>query len=378
MHVHLRAWLGLSLALATTVLAGPTEDALRVGEESLAAGDRQAAKTTWLNAYNERATAETATDETCAKLLQKVGELCLEDGDARTALAIYEKLLPLREALSGANSTETAIVSVTFAELIVTTGGDTTRAERLSKEAAATFEKAGKDFDPHRFEAMLNIAYARYGRKDRIGAQTAYLEALEFGKSHEGIDPEGIAVCYRMLANISAFFGRSAEALGYAQQAVEQLLKTVGPAARSTIENCLFYGPLLPLAERPTFYASVIKDLEAAPKTPVVHQGLAELHSRMALMKFNELNDREGSLAHFRNAVTHAEKGYGETNGALISPLLNLAKVMLVMKRYEEGAAAYRKIYAIRKKVLGPDHADTIQTQELLQKLESQISAVKN
>ena len=98
----------------------------------------------------------------------------------------------------------------------------------------------------------------------------------------------------------------------------------------------------------------------------------------MALMKFNALNDRDGSLPHFRAAVANAEKGYGANTGAVVQPLLNLAKVMLVMKRYDEGLAAYKKVYDIRKKSLGADHSDTIETQKLLEKLESQISAVKN
>ncbi len=152
MRSLLHTLVGLALLMSAIVRAGPSEDALRVGEESLAAGDRQAAKTTWLNAYNERATANTATDETCATLLEKVGQLCLEDGDAQTAHAIYEKLLPLRESLSGAGGTEIAKVMVTCAELIVITGGDSTRAERLSKEAVTIFEKAGGQFDGERFK----------------------------------------------------------------------------------------------------------------------------------------------------------------------------------------------------------------------------------
>ena len=58
--------LAISAALAG---AGPTEDALRVGEEAFAKKEYASAVTTWTNAYNERATAGTADDETCATVL---------------------------------------------------------------------------------------------------------------------------------------------------------------------------------------------------------------------------------------------------------------------------------------------------------------------
>ena len=86
------------------VLGGPSEDALRVGNEAFDKKDYTSALTTWLNAYNERATADTANDEPCAKLLTRSAGLLTQSSRYKEAVVCLENLLKLREKLSGADN----------------------------------------------------------------------------------------------------------------------------------------------------------------------------------------------------------------------------------------------------------------------------------
>lgn len=357
-------------------MAGPTEDALRIGDEALAAGDRQSAGTTWVNAFNERATANTATDETCAKLLERAGKLFMEDGNSGAAFGVYEKLFPLRENLSGKDSVETAKIAVRYAELTVMNGGDTTRAERLAREATATFQKAGPEYAQDELEARMNVAFALMGRKDRIGAQTAYLEALEFGKGRKGVDQALVGNCYWMLADIASFFGRTQDAQTYAKKRIEFLHESVGKHSPPYYTACLQYGTLLPAAERPAFYQQLLTQLKSAPSSESIQGVQMTVSERLALIEFNQ-NNRERGIDLFQDAIRYGTKAYGATNGRLLQTYLNLAKSLLVEKRYDEGVAAYKKVLAIRKKALGDDHAETIETQKLLDNLIANLDKVR-
>jgi tetratricopeptide (TPR) repeat protein len=357
--------------------AEPAEEALQAGKEALAKGDSEAAKRIWLEAYNERAKDDKANDEASAKLLEQVGPLLIKEGDAVTARQIFERLFLLRQELGNVEATTMATTAVTLSELIVTTGGDTTRAEQLSRESARVFEEAGSDFDGQRFEALLNVAYAIYGRRDRIGAQSAYLEALEFGKGRPGVDPEGVAVSYRMLASIAAFFGRNQDARVYATRGLDYLKGRVSKSSEAQVQMMLLYADQLPEEERLAYFHSAIAEMKQQGSSKPVSMALSLFYQRLAALEFKGTN-RPNSLPYFQQALHYTEKGYGAKSSAMVQSLLNLAKVALTLKDYDEGVTAYRRILKIRTELLGAEHADTIATRKMLDTLQSQIAKVKD
>ena len=153
------------------VLSGPSEDALRVGNEAFDKKDYTSALTTWLNAYNERAEAKTATDETCAQLLDRASNLMsLIPGNSKPAAAAMEKLLALRETLSGKEHPDTLTVKSKLSVQLANSGEDLERAQILAQEAATGFEKAGPDFFYQHLQALVNVGGILLMKKDRRAA----------------------------------------------------------------------------------------------------------------------------------------------------------------------------------------------------------------
>lgn len=380
---HFRHWVAGAVAFvgAATALAGPTEDALKFGEDALAKGDRVSASTTWVNAFNERATANTANDETCAKLLWNAGTLFAETGNPQAAAGCFDKLYPLRVNLSGLKDPESGKVGSRFAAALVNSGGDLDRAERLAREAVDILSQAGDEQRKEAFIAMSNLGGVLLAKKDRIAANEQYIRCLKFAEEPKkpAIPGELTAGCYDGLAAIASFFGRAADSQRYLQRSLELKSKALGKHDIRTLLARMEFAATQTSESAINEYQRVLADLYEAPNSETnteLQKVWASAEYKLAVLESQQGNlDRVISL--LQSAIKHGTRGFGELHGELLQLNLDLAKVFLTRKEFEKGIACYRQVLAIRKKHLGPEHESTKETQKILDDLLADVAKLK-
>jgi tetratricopeptide (TPR) repeat protein len=373
-----------SLALGGTLAcAGPTEDALRVGEEAFAKKEYASALTTWVNAYNERATADTANDETCAKLLMNAASLMAQTGRSKESAVCYENLLKLRQKLNGAESIEANKIKSLLAAQISNAGGDIDSAERLARESAAALEKAGDEHFDDRLLALTNLAGILFMKKDRLGAHDVYAQVVALSDKRPTKALNLVVEAYKSMAAIADFFGRPKDNLQYLRKASELSRQHFGADSPATFLARIDVASALSAAgmnaDAKSAFDGIISDLEKkAPPADdkLMHQRWAAATYRLAYVEAALANqDRVYEL--LKSSLVHAQAGWGDLDGNTLPIYLDLAKLHIARKNYEQGVKCYQKVLDIRRRELGPDHGSTRETQKILNELLDDVQRAK-
>lgn len=369
--------------LVTAAWAGPTEDALRVGEEAFAKKDYGSAVTTWVNAFNERAAANTQNDETCATLLSKAGMLLSQLGRFKDSLGCYEKLLELREKLNGSDSLETQKVKPPLAAQIGNTGGDLERAENLLRESEAALAKGGDAAFDDRLLALTNLGSILLLKKDRLASHECFAKVVSLGEKHPTKMQNLVAQAYSSMAGIAQFFGRSKDQIQYQQRAAEVSAKAFGaneqPALQARVELATTLNAAGMNADAKKEFEDVLSGLEKrAPSSEEkgLHQVWATAAYRLAVVESALGNqDRVYELA--KTSLKHAQTGWSELDANTLSIYLDLARLHIQRKNYAEGVKCYQRVLDIRRRELGPDHPDTKDTQRILNDLVEDVKKLQ-
>ena len=367
--------IAIATAIDSSAIAGPSEDALRVGQESFDKKDYSAALTTWVNAYNERATADTANDETCAKLLTNAASLLAQTGRYSEAAKCYENLLSLRTKLGGGTSPEAFKVKALLAAQISNAGGDIERAEKLARESVEGLEKVGEERMADRMLAITNLAGILFVKKDRLAAHELYVQVVALHEKHPKVAPEIAIEAYNSMGSIADFFGRTKDKIQYVKKALEVARKNKGADDPATylarIELGSAYSAAGLNADAKSTLESIVADLDK--KSPsaddkLLQQRWAASTYRLACIK-SALGEQDDLLDLLKKALAHTIAGWGDLDPNALPIYLDLARLNITKKNYPEGVKCYQKVLDIRRRQLGPDHEDTKLTQKILNDL---------
>ena len=372
-----RAVIILSLLLSPVMpaAAGPTEDALRVGQEAFDKKEYGSALTTWVNAYNERATADTATDETCATLLTRAAALLAQTGRYKESATCLMNLLKLREKLNGPEDLATQKVKSLLGAQISNAGGDVDRAEILVRESAEALAKAGDEHIEDRLLALTNLAGILYVKKDRLGAHELYAEVVSLSEKNPGKAPNLAIEAYRSMSSIADFFGRSKDSLQYLRKSAELSRKHYGNDSPTAIMSRIEVATALTgagmNADAKSAYDGIIADLEKKAPSPdekLLQQRWATAAFRLAAVE-RTLGNSDRAFELIKSSLSHAVLGWGDLDANTLPLYLELAKQNIVRKNYKEGVRCYQKVLDIRRRELGPDDKSTRETQQILNEL---------
>ena len=371
------------LALTRAVIAGPTEDALAYGEKALKIGENQSAATTWLNAYNERANAKTEKDETCATLLWNLANLYSQVSQTEMAQQCLEKLVAIRREINGKTHEKTATAEARLVTVIASIGKNLDLALRVAKESLDALPADNEALAPSRVTALFNHASVLLARKERIEANEACLATLEFAKKYPKARPEIVPLCYENMAAIAAFFGRTKDRMNYLETALEKQRAISGPGSQETLNAWLNV-------------ADVHRDSAETDKARIAYEGLikaakggknadtdkavgmivTQAEYRYAIMEF-QANNLARSLELLKATAADGERVLGKDAQGLLSAYLDLARVALKQEDYDTCLNTYRKVLSLRKKHLGADHKDTLETQKMLGEVEAEVNRVR-
>jgi len=366
-----------------TASAGPTEDALRVGEEALAKKEYGSAVATWVNAYNERATANTANDETCATLLMKAGSLMAQLGRFNESSNCFELLFKLRSLINGPMHLETEKVKALLAAQIANSGGDLERAEALARESVKAMDKAGDEYFDDRLLALTNLAGILMLKKDRLGAHKIYAEVTTLCDKHPTKSLNLAIGAFISMASIADFFGRTKDQLNYMQKAVDLSRKHYGAKnaetylARINLASTQMSAGLN--ADARTAFQGIVDEIakdNPGAGDPVLLQRWATAEYRLALLE-SAIGNGDRSFELIQSSLNHARKGWSDLDANTLPLYLESAKGHIIRKNYSEGVKCYQKVLDIRRRELGPDHPSTRETQQILNELLEDVKKAK-
>lgn len=371
--------LALLALVGGSLIGGPSEDALRVGIESFDKKDYTSALTTWLNAYNERATANTANDETCAQLLDRAaGLLALIPGNEKQAAAAMEKLLLLRETLSGKEHTDTLMAKSKLSVQLANSGADLERAQSLAQEAAQGFEKAGPEFFYQHLQALVNVGGILLLKKDRLAANEVFSAVTTLGTGSSKKVMDLVASAYNSMADIATFFGRNSDRIIYEKKSAEATTAHHGPNSPAS------YAARIEVAEVLTAsgdgkaaraaYEDVLLDLGRANvgEDKLLQQRWVLALYRLAALE-TTLGDESRAYGLIRSALEHGRIGFGELDVNMLPIYVDLAKLHLKRGLLSEGVKCYQRVLDIRRRELGPDDPNTQETQKILNELYDEV-----
>ena len=373
----------LSLVAVLGAWAGPTEDALAYGEKALKVGEVQSALTTWLNAYNERASEKTEKDETCAKLLWNIANVAGQVSQAELAQQCLEKLVNIRRGLNGKTHVETAKAEARLVTVVASIGKDLDLALKIAKESLDALPADDEALAPSRMTALVNYSSVLLRRKERIEANEACIAAVEFAKKHPKANPALLTVCYENMASIAGFFGRAKDRMNYLETALANERETSGKSSVAALTSWLNV-------------ADARRDGGEADKARVEYDGLIETirgkkdakndsntlliltqaEYRLAILEFSADNLKR-SLDLLKAAAADGEKSLGKDAQGLLNVYLDLARVALRQEDFDTGLATYRKVLSLRKKHLGAEHKDTLETRRILEEVEADVRRVR-
>jgi tetratricopeptide (TPR) repeat protein len=371
------------LMLASSAFAGPTEDALAFGEKALKVGEIQSALTTWLNAYNERANAKTEKDETCAKLLWNLGTVASQVGSNDMAKTCFEKLVALRRELNGRTHVETAKAEASLLLVLANDDKNMEAALALAKESVEALPDNDEKLARSRMNALVNLGGVLLRNKDRIPANEAYLKALEFSKKYPEQTKGLTAICHENMATIAQFFGRTKDQKAHLKEMMAEQEKLGEPLSEKTLNTRLMLADGLQSAgdsqQARGEYEKVIEAIggsKNAMNDTGVRKVLVAAQYRLAVME-SQLGNRSRTLVLLKSARKEGEAVFGKESLSMSSVYLDLAKIALLEKEYDTGLDAYRAILALRRKHLGPEHKDTIETELILREVTADVERVR-
>ena len=367
-----------SLRVASTLLlvtgllrADPTEDALKVGLEALDKGDRTAAATTFVNAFNERAAARTEKDGTCMLLIASAGRLFADGGKADVAATCFERLYAISLALNGPSHPDTITIGVHLAHYLGRAGMNTEMAKRLCVEGMVA-SQLNPEIPGHvHLRALYTRADILLAEKDRIAAALAFRDFLKHAHAMRNPPQTVIANVYFNLGTIDSFFGRAKDAQAQFKNAFASLKKGRGDMGIDALSLRLAIADQLSAAEAVEVLKEIVNDVGSVAgvkSNTSLQQVLCSSEFKLAI-KESEIGQTDGLVARLRSAIAHGIAGYGEDHDQLLQLYLQLAKLHLSKRQNKEGVECYRHVLAIRKKALGPDHESVAVTQKILDDL---------
>lgn len=376
---HILSHLAPLALLSTLSFAGPSEDALRIGEEAFQKKEYTSALTTWVNAYNERAKEETANDETCAKLLENAASLLSQTGQTKEAANCYNNLLSLRKKLAGTEETPAiARVKCLLGAQIANAGGSLDQAEGFVREALATAETAG---DPYvKILALTNLGGIALGRKDRLAANELFMKVIVQFEKKPSSESASLAVeASKSMASIAEFFGRSKDRLQHLKRSVDISRKHIGANDQATylarIEYATAQSTSGLTSDAEATLENIVSDItKAAPPADnkIMQQRWAIAVYRLASIK-SALGKQDEVFGLVKTSLDHAKLGWSDLDGNVLPIYRDLAQLHIMKKNYREGLKCYQKVLDIRRRELGPDAEDTKKTQEILNELVEDI-----
>ncbi|MBL9129560.1 MAG: hypothetical protein JNG86_00060 [Verrucomicrobiaceae bacterium] len=363
--------IALVLTHLQVLRADPTEDALKIGLEALDKGEAQSALTTFLNAYNERASARTERDATCMLLLAHAGKLLSNSNQHPAAAACFERFYGISVALNGNTHPHTVIAAVHLAHYLGRAGQSMDFGKRLCQEAMIACQLQ-PEIPPHvHLRALYTYGDILLAQKERIAAAGAFRDYLKHAEAMPKKPRVEMSEVYTKLASIDTFFGRAKDAEKRQKLALEQLRLARGDKDVAVYTMRLSLADQMAPADGADVLQALLKDVSTTPGVETskeLQQIWCAAEFRLAL-KEAALNQRAGLIARLRSAIAHGIKGYGEDHEQLLQLYLELAKLHLSKDQNKEGVECYRHVLAIRIKALGPDHESVATTRQILDDL---------
>lgn len=367
----------------SSLFAGPTEDALEYGEKALKVGEVQSAITTWLNAYNERAYAKTEKNETCAKLLWNLGTVGSQVGSLDLARTCFEKLVGLRREMNGRAHVETAKAEAQLLLILAASEKSMGQALALARESVETLPDNDAELARSRMNALVNLGGVLLRNKDRIPASEVYQKALDFSKRFPEQTKELLPVCYENMAEIAMFFGRTKDQMRHMQDMLSAQEKISAPLSEGTLSARVKLADArsstgdVELAR--AGYEGVIGSIRGS-KTAMDNKAalkiLVAAQYRLGVMESHQGN-LSRTLELLKSARRDGELAFGTDATEMMNIYLDLAKVALGQKEYDTGLEAYRAILSLRRKHLGPDHKETVETEKVLLEVTEDVERVR-
>lgn len=362
----------LALGAPHLLRADPTEDALKIGMESLDKDDKQAALTTFLNAYNEAATLRVERTPTCMLLLAYGGKMLSDAGQAAPAALCFERLYSISVELNGNTHPHTILTAVHLAHYLGRAGQSMDRARRLLQEALIAYRQHPEGLPAYLPEfALFTYADILLAQKERIAATSIFRDYIKLAEARPNPDHAKISEVYLKLAGIDAFFGRATDAEKKRQIALTHMQKARGDKHFDVLSMRLGLCDQLPAKDAIAALKDVVRDLAGVKgiETDKKCQQLWCVAEFRLALREAELNQRDGLVARLKSAIAHGILGYGEDHEQLLQLYLELAKLHLSKNQNREGVECYRHVLAIRIKALGPDHESVLTTQKILDDL---------
>lgn len=360
-----------ALLAAGALRADPAEDGLKAGLEALEKGDRNTAAMTFINAFNQAATAGRDKNATCMLLISSAGRLFAEAGNTQTAAQCFERLYAISLAIHGPTDPHTVTLAVHLAHYLGRAGMNMELAKQFCVEGMAACQM-NPEIPRHVYlRALYTQADILFAEKDRIGAAMAFRDYLKHALAEPRPAHNVIANIYFRLGNIDSFFGRDADAKVQFGHAMEHLQKGRRELTAEAFNLRLVTADQVSAVQSVDVLKEMLSDLAKVPDVRT-NAGLQQIwcatEFKLAIRE-SELNRVEGLVARLKSAIAHGIAGYGEDDSQLLQIYLQLAKLHLTKRQNKEGVECYRRVLAIRIKALGPDHESVAVTQKILDDL---------
>ncbi|WP_254297177.1 tetratricopeptide repeat protein [Sphingomonas tagetis] len=262
-------------------------------------------------------------------------EFSAAEGYARAAGMLAERTLPLGHR----------DIATTFDMLgmILTETGRHREGEAAYRRALAIIEAGSSSSDRDRVRILRNLAF-NIDEQDRYAeAETLYLRAIELG-SREPADPVDLAQSYYALA-ISLSRQSRYEAAELLQGKALTLFQGTMPAGDPTISASIAnlgenlnqqgrYAEAEPILRR----AIQMAETMLFPHDPIIAERYSMLARALAPQgKYKEAEDR------LRFALTIVEAAFPADHPRVVGVTVDLANVLVRVKRWDEAASLYRQ-----------------------------------
>jgi non-specific serine/threonine protein kinase/serine/threonine-protein kinase len=171
------------------------------------------------------------------------GQLLRSQGDLAGSIAIYEKAIPQRVALSGRDHRETANLYNSLA-ISLTAAGRTDDALAAYREALAIHERLGRGDELDALILRANTGTLAY-RAGRIGEAAEILERSWRGQQTQAGDSASVAAAMGLWGAALTTLDRPAEALPRLREAAAMAEKFTGDASPLTVQDRIFLADAL-------------------------------------------------------------------------------------------------------------------------------------